>query len=210
MQRTLAPRTAIGGATLIRSGTVVALSAADRPAVTLWDVATGAQTGDLTGFTTAAPAYAIRLSEDGRRAAWVARATVQFHDVATNAPGATLRFEDSVVASAFTADGTRFVTSVPGAGGTRAGVLQWWDPASGMEIARAIDAGGAARALAIAPDGGLLATVGDAGVSLWTRDATAPLITLGVAGALDVAFSLDGRLLATSAENGALTVWRAP
>ncbi|MSQ30564.1 MAG: hypothetical protein EXR64_00830 [Dehalococcoidia bacterium] len=210
--RALAPPSAVAGAVFLKGGSLVALTAADRHLVTLWDVATGARAGELTGFTSAAPVYSVQLSEDGRRAAWVARATVQFHDVATNALGATLRFEDFVAAAAFTADGSRFVTSAPGAGGsgTPPGVLQWWDPATGRETGRAVDPGGPARAIAITPDGGLVATANRGGVTLWARDGGAPLRTLAVPDAVDVTFSLDGRLLATSAENGAVTVWRAP
>jgi WD40 repeat protein len=208
--RTLPAPGGVTTATFIKGGSAVALTSADRIEVMLWDVAAGTQVGELTGFTTAAPVYGVRLAEDGSRAAWVARATVQFHDVASNTLGATLRFQEFVAASAFTRDGSRFVTSLPdtSTGGAMAGVLQWWDPATGEETARAVDPTGPARALAFSPDGTLLATANEAGVAIWAAGGTTPVMTLDVPEAVDVAFSLDGKLLATSTQRGDVTVWR--
>ena len=211
--RSLAAAGPVTGATFIKRGSVVALTSADRPRATLWDVATGTMTGELSGFTTAAPVYALRIAEDGSRAAWVSRGTVQFHTVATNTPGARLNFEDFVASSAFAPDGSRFVTSLPGpssAEGTPpAGILEWWDPATGNETARSIDQTGPARALAVSPDGRLAATANKAGVRLWAVDGQVAVATLSIPNAVDVAFSLDGKILATATEEGSVTVWSA-
>ena len=203
----------IAGATFIKRGTAVALTSADRPRATLWDVATGTMTGELSGFTTAAPVYALRMAEDGSRAAWVSRGTVQFHTVAANTLGARLNFEDFVAASAFAPDGSRFVTSLPGpssAGGAPpVGILEWWDPATGSESARSVDQTGPARTVAVSPDGRLVATANKAGVRLWTADGQTAVATLSIPNAVEVAFSLDGKILATATEEGSVTVWSA-
>ncbi|HZY88600.1 MAG TPA: PQQ-binding-like beta-propeller repeat protein, partial [Gemmataceae bacterium] len=73
------------------------------------------------------------------------------------------------------------------------------------------DVGTAARGPAFSPDGRLLATWGDGGVTLWDGHTGRKVREFVAPGPVhDLAFAADGRHLATANANGTVSVWRLP
>jgi len=193
-------------------GNRVALVSGAHIRVSIWDTATGQRVGELTGFETASPVYNVAISDDGTRAAWVARATLQFMDAAAKQLGARVQTADFIGAYAFAPDGRTFAsaTGVQGANGTIEGRVQLWDPATGTERRRLTPAG-PPLTLAFAPSAPLIA-VGGAGVTFWSTADGSRAGALDEAAAGDVrllAFSRDGATLATFSEDGTVRFWRA-
>lgn len=200
---TLEPGAMSRAADFYNDGEGVALVAGDRIAVTLWDTMTGQQTAELTGFETAAPVYNLVMSPDGKQAAWVSRATVQFHDVTTNTLGPRLELDDFASKAVFAPGGTRLLT-LTGAqtGGQVGGLLQLWTPANGEETLR-ITGTAIFTDAAFTPDGNLIATGSDQGITFWSA------LDGNEAGALDaggsvrqLSISPDGTTLATVSDEG--------
>jgi WD40 repeat protein len=200
----------VGGA-LFRGGSgSLALLTADR-VVTLWDVTTGRQQGELSAFQSAAPVYSIEFSPDGKRAAWIARGTAQFADVATNALGVRLQFEDFVGHAVFSPDGTRLATITAGhEANALSGLMQIWDSTSGKELAR-VSQTALFAFVAYSPDGALVATGSNDGLALWSAADGAPAKKIDAARAGNVrllSFSQDGSTLASVSDDGAARIWR--
>lgn len=197
-------------AAMFFKGNRVALVAADRIGVSLWDTGNGQRVGELTGFQTAAPVYNVAISNDGARVAWVARGTLQFSELASGVMGARLQFEDFIGAYAFAPDGRTFATATAvEVGGVLQGRVQLWDPATGVEVLR-IASPVLPSTLAYSNVQPLLATAGE-GFALWsTADgrqlAAVPQATAGRVRL--VSFSPDGATLATVADDGTVRFWR--
>ena len=193
-------------------GTKVVLVAGDTIGASVWDVGSGTRTGAISGFQTAAPVYNMVVSPDGARSAWVSRATLQFGDVSANTLGSRIQLEDFIGAYAFAPDGKLFASTVtvPGAGGTLVGRVQLWDPATGAEVRR-LNQASIFAALGFAPREHLIATGGE-GLTLWSTDDGKSVASMPVADTgkvRQVAFSPDGSMLATIADDGRGTIWRA-
>ena len=192
-------------------GTKVVLVSGDAIGASIWDTGTGAKTGTLSGFQTAAPVYNVVVSPDGARSAWVSRATLQCGDAAANTLGPRVQLEDFVSTYAFAPDGRLFATTTgtQGSGGAITGRVQIWDPATGLETRR-FEQSALFGALAFAPKEPLLATGGD-GFTLWSTVDGRPLLNVPLAEAgkvRQVAFSTDGATLATLADDGSGKIWR--
>ena len=193
-------------------GTKAALVSGDTIGATIWDITSGAKTGTLSGFQTAAPVYNVTISPDGARDAWVSRATVQFGDVNANTLGARIQLDDFAGAYAFAPDGNSFATAtgVQGTGNAIAGRVQLWDPGTGKEIRR-FDQSALFGAVAFAPKEHLIATGGD-GFTVWSTDdgKSVGSASVGDAGKVrQIAVSPDGTSIATVADDGSGKIWRA-
>lgn len=192
-------------------GSKVVLVEGDAIGASTWEVGSGAQAGAISGFQTAAPVYNVVVSPNGARAAWVSRATLQFGDVNADTLGARIQLEDFIVAYAFAPDSKLFASTVavPGAGGTLVGRVQLWDPATGAEVRR-LNQPSIFAALGFAPREHLIAT-GSECLTLWSTDDGTSVGSVPVADAgkvRQVAFSPDGSMLATIADDGRGTIWR--
>lgn len=210
---TLAARGPSSAAVFYEQGARVGLAAQDEILVSLWDTTTGTQVGALGGFDTAAPVYSLVIAEDGERAAWVSRGTVQFHDVAGGALGERLEFEDFVTQAAFDGGGTALatITGTTAGDGALAGLLQLWDPETGAERWR-VTGPELFSGIAFSPDGSLLAVATEAGVRFYVAadGREAGSITTPEQPFRVVAFSPDGSLLATVDDSQTLRLWALP
>ncbi|RLT26094.1 MAG: hypothetical protein DWI48_06865 [Chloroflexi bacterium] len=190
-------------------GDKVTLSRTDTIEAAIYSLGTGQKSGTLSGFQTAAPVYAVTVSPDGKTAAWVARGTLQFANVASNVLGTKVQFEDFIGSYAFSPDSQLFATAtgVAGSGGALTGRVQLWQPSSGTELQR-VEQPGVIGSVAFGPQH-LLVTGGDNGATVWNGDTGAKLGTVAGGKVRLAAFSFDGTTLATVADDGSGKVWRA-
>lgn len=111
-------------------------------------------------------------------------------------------------AVAFAPDGSAVV-----AAGPQSDFVQFWDPATGKSLRRSRRRHGGVAALAFAPGGKLLATTGAGAVRFWDvatleEIGRQPVRTGGGAnGIYALAYSLDGKYLATGGQDNAVRVY---
>lgn len=154
---------------------------------------------------------ALSFAPDGSTLAIVpVGPNVRLFDVTQNRPRNESLMADPEYARAavFSKDGARIYTV-----GDRGEVIEW-ETASGQRIATLTRMSDGAAALAMSPDGKVLA-IGDYSgrITLWDRDqarpAAAPLIAhTNIIRRL--AFSPDGAMLASGADDGAAILWDVP
>lgn len=142
----------------------------------------------------------IAFGPDGRRIAIATYRGVRVWDIATRKQIARMR--DTAYRLAFTPDGATIVMA--GYGSVRVA------PADGRGRSTPLGGGRALYALAVSPDGTLVAAAGDGGdVRLWnpvTRRLVATVHT-GRTSVYDLAFSGDSRRLAIAGRPGSVLVW---
>jgi WD40 repeat protein len=165
----------------------------------VWDLETLTKRADIKeeGHSS----FRIALSPDGKVLATATLAgQIRLYDLATGKARAVFGLKQTVFALAFAPDGATVVAA--GGAGTGGGVVALCDVAAGKERATFKASEQLLSAVAIAPDGAVLATGGnDAVVRFWD------LATLKEVGALKgpkrnitaLAFSPSGRLLACGA-----------
>jgi WD40 repeat protein len=178
-------------------------SASVDQSVRLWDPATGKELRTLQGHT--APVLSVAFSPDGRTvAAGSNDETVKRWDAATGEELRPIKGRRL----AFSPDGKTLATAVE-----PEHVLKLWDASTGDEVLTFHGPGAEWTSLAFSPDGQALAATGTGStLYVWdlTHSARAPrMFPLGVGVWLNgVAFSPEGRHLATGNQNGTVSILR--
>lgn len=200
-------------------GTLLATASGDRRAVTLWDVATGAERATLSEHR--GPVWSVAYAPDGRGlavASGILPASVRPDD---DEPLGEVRLWDvsgrkpktraclvghafGVIAVAYSPDGEKLAS-----GGFDGGV-KIWDVATGLEPVALAGHAGWVAAVGFSPDGSLLATGShDHTIKLWDVMTGLEIATLtGHSGNVySVAFSPDGSQLASGSLDGTVRLW---
>ncbi len=154
------------------------------------------------------PFAAVALSPDGRLLAAASERTVRILELAGRRVVAELSgHTDQVSALAFARGGRLLVSA------SWDGTLRLWDPGSGRALGAIAAGGQPLYALAVAPDGEQAAAAGADGrvhrLRLAERGASGPPLAAHGKAVLALAFSADGRLLASGSLDHRARLWDA-
>jgi WD40 repeat protein len=172
--------------------------------VRLWDTRTGRLVG--RPLTHGGEVWSVAFNHDGRRLASGGRdGVVKLWDTVSGDPvGVPLRHGASVWGVAFSPDGTLLASAGGDVGGSY-GTVRLWDAASGLPHGAPLTSGrGAVWAVAFSSRGVIAAAGQDGRVRMWSAATGRPTgVTTAPGGwVLALAFSPDGRLLATAGTSG--------
>ena len=206
----IAPGFLIGNATFSPDGTYLALSKMESWEVVLYSVADGSEIRTLTGFETAAPVYEAGFKQSPQWMVWHARGTLQLQEVESGKFGSPLSHEDFVVSYALTRDGSIVASSASKMiddASVPAVIL--WDAVAGTEL-RTLALQSSAQCLGFSPNGTMLAIGSGNALQIWDVASGEMLVSVEEhAGQINnLAFSPDGKFIATAGLDNQLYLWQ--
>ncbi|MEV4924331.1 nSTAND1 domain-containing NTPase [Streptomyces roseoverticillatus] len=190
-------------------GRMLATGSSDRTA-RLWDMKTYRSTATFSGH--ADLVWSLAFSPDGRTLATASfnDDTVRLWNTTTHEAAGTLTGDGLISAVAFSPDGQSLVTtSETGQRGVTP-TLQLWNASTHKKSRTLTGSAGSATAVAISPDGRVLAAGDSRGsVLLWdiARRSLVTTLTGHTNTITSVVFSPDGRTLATTSDDGTARLW---
>lgn len=189
-------------------GSLLGAASLNEIQVVLWDTASGAEKGSLSGFETAAPVYDASFGADGKTLVWFSRGTVQVMDIASQKMGPAFFHEDFVSAQQLSPDGNVVATTAAATiGGEFQPVLTLWDADSG-EILRQIAMPEYFNSIAFSPDSGLLAAVAQETVLLFSVPHGDEVYRfVNDEAVVSIAFSPDGTKLISCGDAGTISIF---
>jgi WD40 repeat protein len=171
----------------------------------LWDVETGALTGQIAqkGFLENWM-KSFEFSPEGQTVATFFFGDTRIWDVRSG----ELKFKllkSETTDAVFSPDGKWLATATS----EQRSAGKIWEVATGVARITLPSTGSRSVSVAFSPDGTILATTNDSGVTLWNTQTGELLSTLGEA-RYPVAFSSDGRTMVTGARKDTALLWEIP
>jgi WD40 repeat protein len=202
----------VGMADFSTDGSSLLTTSMDTIMVTLWDVNTGEVQASLDSFETAAPVYSAHFGADGQHIIWIARATVQLTDIATQLMGPVMSHEDFVVSTALAPNGSLLATAAAGTidGEFLPAVFLWNADTSNLETT--LTNPDAFNVVTFSPDSSLLAAASGSTLLFWDSTSFEQIASIdtGSDNIAELAFSPDGASLASADLSGNISLWQVP
>ena len=206
----ITPQYTIGGVTFSPDGKYFTITDMDDMLVSLHNLLTVSDMKVYNGFQTAAPVFEVGFAGNSSTLVWKARASIQLQDVVSGAMGAAFSGEDFFGAYRLSADGKVLAGAADKTiSGNFVPAVTLWDTVSGNEL-HTLVLTQPAQSLSFSPDGALLAVAAGNDVQIWDVTSGTQLVTLSghSAEVMVVAFSPDGKTLASSGQDNQLILWQ--
>lgn len=184
-------------------GRYLAVLSSDNWEVTIYDVASGLEIQQLSGFETAAPVYNAIIAPGGKTLAYYARATLQFQDVETGQLSNSIFFEDFIGSILFSPDGQRLILNA-------ADKLMIYDPNTAEQLSQTtlseplLD-------MAVSTDGTVVIGIYGQNLQIWDANTLSPITTIKPQTSLaKLSISPDGKHIVTLSNENQITIWTIP
>jgi WD40 repeat protein len=193
-------------------GALLAVPVVEEIAVELYNVETGQLQQRLTGFETAAPVYGAIFSADGKHLIWISRGRVQPMSIASGELGPSFGHQEFVNAVALSLDYALLAVSTAGTVNDEfTPIIQLWDPNNGEDLGILLPGNAEIpSAVDMSPHGDLLINTYAAEIQFWNMDEQVLIKTVNghAERAVTIAFSPDGRSIASVAADGMVRIWQ--